>query len=74
MKSGSISAAVYDIETAFRYVDTDGKHWIFESCANRPTEITDYRYTLIYKIAKIYYQLQQKKRYEGHRDAPMVNI
>lgn len=57
MKTGIIEAYAYDVETAFKHIDTDGEKWIFINCNNEPKPVCNFRYALLYKLAKIYYEM-----------------
>lgn len=64
-KKGVIQAAVYDSETAFNKIDTDGKKW-FDIGGFKPPEsyeqrVKDFRYALLFKIAKILYKIERCK-------------
>lgn len=57
LKKGAINANVYDIESAYKYVDTDGCYWLFNDCKNEKREISDFRYALLFKLSKMYFEL-----------------
>lgn len=56
-KKGTIQADVYDTETAFKYIDTDGKHWIFKGGYKNSENVKDFRFALLFKIAKLLYDI-----------------
>lgn len=35
LEKGTINVNVYDIESAYKYVDTDGCYWLFNNCKNK---------------------------------------
>lgn len=59
-KNGTIETCVYDTETAFKYIDTDGKNWIFDKGYMQPQEVEDSRYALLFKIAKLLYKSEKE--------------
>lgn len=64
LKKGVIQAAVYDSETAFKKIDTDGKKW-FDIGGFKPPEyseekVKDFRYALLFKIAKLLYENEKE--------------
>ncbi len=63
-KKGVIQAAVYDSETAFKKIDTDGKKW-FDIGGFKPPEyseekVKDFRFALLFKIAKLLYENEKE--------------
>lgn len=59
-KKGIIQAAVYDVETAFKYIDTDGKKWIFKGGYKPPEDVKDFRFALLFKIASRLYKIENE--------------
>lgn len=59
-KNGTVEACVYDTETAFKYIDTDGKNWIFHKGYMQPQEVVDFRYVLLFQIAKLLYNSEKE--------------
>ena len=57
LKKGTINVNVYDIESAYKYVDTDGCYWLFNNCKNKKVEINNFRYALLFKLSKMYFEL-----------------
>lgn len=59
-KNGTVEACVYDTETAFKYIDTDGKNWIFYKGYMQPQEVVDFRYAILFQIAKLLYNSEKE--------------
>lgn len=58
-KNGTIKAAVYDTETAFKHIDTDGKKWFFKGGYLPSQKVEDFRYALLFQIAKLLYDTKE---------------
>ena len=60
LKQGKITAKLVDITTIFPYVDTDGDYWYVNGDTYNEYLAEDYRFCLIYEIAKFKYGLEHE--------------
>mgnify|MGYP001027940493 CR=1 FL=1 len=63
-KKGIIYSAVYDTETAFKYIDTDGRRWIFKGGFESDYDVKDFRFAFLFKIAKLLFDITHDKNGE----------
>lgn len=60
LKQGKITAKLVDITTIFPYADTDGDYWYVNGDTYNEYLAEDYRFCLIYEIAKFKYGLEHE--------------
>lgn len=60
LKQGKITAKLIDITTIFSYVSTDGDYWYVNGDTYNEYLAEDYRFCLIYEIAKFKYGLEHE--------------
>jgi len=60
LKKGKIEAEQYDITKLFPHIYTDGQKWYNSHTGKKTGNVTDFRISIIYEVARTKYQLEKQ--------------